>query len=353
MTRLPRLPGLNRKIRHILIVVLGACVAVFASSAGAADLVVASYGGVWQTATQKCFVEPYEKRTGKSVDVVLGTSSEWMNQISASPGKPPVDLFLAAPDGVIDAVNRNISDALDAKHLPVLSELDPTLLKQGLGHAVVVGYSSLGLAYNKDVVKDPPKTWDEFIKGTEAGKWNVAIPGMRQASTPDVVLWFLAYLKGGGADNINPAFDTIAKMKAGGKMHVWNDMNQFLTELETGDTDIGMYWEGRTWAFHDAGNSNVGFIKPKPIMPIHSTLVLKAKNSSPLAWDFLNQMLGSQAMSCFGNMIQYGTGNAHVKYSPTIQSRITRSNEIVVPPYDRINAHMSQWVERWNKEVGN
>lgn len=319
----------------------------------AADLVVASYGGIWQTATQKCFVAPFEKKTGKKVDVILGTSSQWMNQIAATPEKPPVDLFLAAPDGVIDAVHRGLGEPFDKAHLPVLSEMDPTLLKQGYGHAVVVGFSSLGLAYNKNAVKNPPKTWDEFVKGAERGQWNVSIQGMRQASTPDVVLWFLAQLYGGGVDNIDPAFQVIKKMQAGGKTHVWNDMNQFLTELKTGDTDIGMYWEGRTWAFHDEGNPEIGFIKPLPAVPIHSTLVMKAKNSSALGWDFLNLMLSTDAMSCFGNMMQYGTGNAHVKYSEAIQGRITRMDEIVVPPYEQIAPKVASWVERWNKEVGN
>jgi len=319
--------------------------------AHAADVVVASLGGIWETATRECFVAPYEKQTGKKALVVLGTSAQWVNQVAANPSKPPIDLILVAPDMVIENVKRGLVDPFTVDKLPVLKDMDPQMLAIGQGHGVVVGFSSMGLAYNKKTVKNPPKTWDEFVTRTEKGEWEAAIQGMKQGSTPSTVLWALAKNYGGGADNIDPAFDAIKRMRAGGHMRVWNDMNEFLNLIKTGEIDIGMYWEGRTWAFHDDGNPEIGFIKPKPGVAIHSTLVQKPKNSNEEAWNFLNVMLSEPAMSCFGNRMQYGVGNAKAVYSPAVADRITKLDEILWPPYDKIAPNVRAWVERWNKEV--
>ncbi|GAA5234998.1 extracellular solute-binding protein [Verticiella sediminum] len=341
---------LSRCARALLPVCAG--VLALAPAAQAADVVVASHGGVWERATQECFVKPYQEKTGKSAQVVLGTPAQWVNQIVANPAKPPIDLLLASPDGVIDAMNRGIVDALDPERLPVMKEMNPQLKSLERGYAAVVGFSSMGLAYNTETVKSPPKTWAEFVERTANGEWNAAIPSMRQASTPSVVLWMMAHTFGGGADNIEPAFETIAKMRSGGSMRVWNDMNEFLTLLKMQEIDIGMYWEGRAWAFHDEGNPEIAFVKPEPGVAIHTTLVQKVKNGSEAAWEFLNDyMLSAEGQSCFGNMVQYGVGNANVEYKPEIAGRITRMDEIVTPPYDEIAPHVREWVERWNKEV--
>jgi len=285
---------LSRRIPPLLLSVV---LAAAPTLAHAADVVVASLGGIWETATRECFVAPYEKQTGKKALVVLGTSAQWVNQVAANPSKPPIDLILVAPDMVIE------------------------------------------------------KALDEFWTRTEKGEWEAAIQGMKQGSTPSTVLWALAKNYGGGADNIDPAFDAIKRMRAGGHMRVWNDMNEFLNLIKTGEIDIGMYWEGRTWAFHDDGNPEIGFIKPKPGVAIHSTLVQKPKNSNEEAWNFLNVMLSEPAMSCFGNRMQYGVGNAKAVYSPAVADRITKLDEILWPPYDKIAPNVRAWVERWNKEV--
>ena len=58
----------------------------------AADLVVGAFGGVWEQSLRKCVIDPWQKATGKTVDVALGSPTTWLNQIAASPGKPPFDM---------------------------------------------------------------------------------------------------------------------------------------------------------------------------------------------------------------------------------------------------------------------
>lgn len=320
-------------------------------AASAADLVVTSLGGVWEKATRACFAKAYEQRTGKKVQVVLGTSAQWVNQVAASPDRPPIDLILVSPDMVIENIKRGLVQPFSEDKLPVLKEMEPTMLKIGRGHGVVIGYSSMGLAYNKKTVKNPPQSWQEFVDRTAKGEWEAAVQGMNQPSTHSTVLWMFSQVYGGSAENIDPGFAAIQKMKAGGHMRVWNDMNEFLNLIKTGEIDIGMYWEGRTWSFVDGGNPEIGFIKPKPGVAIHSTLAQVPKNANPEVWKFLDIALSKEANACWGTTMQYGVANANVTYPPNMVDRITKVNEMLVPPYDQIAPRTQSWVERWNKEV--
>lgn len=336
------------------VALLGALCAMFPlAQAAPGDLVVTSLGGIWEKATRECFVKPYEAQTGKKALVVLGSTAQWVNQVAANPSKPPIDLLLVSPDVVIENIKRGLVQPFTVEKIPVLKEMEPTMLKQALGHGVVVGYSSMGLAYNTKTVKNPPKTWQEFVDRTTKGEWQAGIQGIKQGSTPSTVLWMFSQLYGGSAENIEPGFAVIKKMQAGGHMRVWNDMNEFLNLIKTGEIDIGMYWEGRTWSFTDAGNPEIAFIKPGPGVAIHSTLAQVPNNANPDVWSFVNTMLSVEANTCWGNMMQYGVANANVKYAPNVVNRITKVSEMLIPPYEQIAPRTQAWVERWNKEIEN
>jgi putative spermidine/putrescine transport system substrate-binding protein len=141
-------------------------------------------------------------------------------------------------------------------------------------------------------------------------------------------------------------------MKASGNLVFWNDVNEFLNLLKSGEVDIGMYWDGRTWAFHDAGNPTIKYMNPGPGAVISPVIIQKVKNGSPLGWDFINHALSPEPQQCWGNILQYGMSNSKVEYLPKIAPRITKLPEILWPPFGEIAPKSGGWIERWNKEIG-
>lgn len=329
----------------------GVALLAFAGVAHAQDLVVTSNGGIWETATRECFAKPFEEKTGKTVSVVLGTPAQFQNQILADPQNPPVDVIISSVDGVLETIRRGIVDPMTVEQVPSLADQDPRHVELGAGHGAVMAFSSLGIAYNAETVENPPATWEEFVDRTVAGDWLVAIPGMRQGSTPSAVLWMLANVYGGGVDNIEPGFDAIKRMKDSGNLRIWNDMNEFLSLIKTGEIDIGMYWEGRTWSFHDEGNPEVMFMRPAPGVVVNNAIIQKVKNGDESAWDYINIVLSTEGQSCFSTAIQYGSANLTAKIDGELAERIAKVEEIVWPPYEDIAPHVREWVERWNIEV--
>ncbi len=336
-------------MKKILIICASVC--LLAVSADARDLTVASNGGIWEAATRKCFVEPYEQKSGKKVSVILGTAAQWTNQILANPQDPQIDVIINSVDEVPSAIKRGIVDALTADKVPAIEHYDPKTADLGSGYGAVMTYSSLGIAYNAETVEKPPATWKEFVDGTIRGDWQVAIPGMRQGATSSAVLWMLANVYGGGVDNIDPGFDAIKRMKESGNLRIWNDMNEFLSLIKTGEVDLGMYWEGRTWAFHDAGNPEIMFTRPAPGVVVNNAIIQKVKNGLDDAWDYIDTVLSKEGQECWVSQMQYGSANTSIVMPEKLTSRITRSDEIIVPPYGKISEHNREWVERWNMEI--
>ena len=190
---------------------VAAALALLAGPASAADLTIGGFGGVWERAAQACFVKAFETATGKTVAIQLGSSEQWLNQIAANPSHPPLDVVLNSIDIANAAVSRGLVDRMDAAHVPVLPDVGRQFVEIGHGYGAVYDYGAMGLAYNSDTVKEPPRSWQDFVEGTIAGKWKASIPGINYASTPMAVIWLFAKLYGGTVDDVTPG---LAKIKA-------------------------------------------------------------------------------------------------------------------------------------------
>lgn len=339
--------------RYLRISAIGMAAACFIAAerpAAAADLTVAAWGGLWEQSLRKCVVEPFEKKTGKKVDIVLGTVVQWLNQIQANPSKPPIDIVYNTSDGSFDAINRGLVDRFTLDKVPNVADLTPDFANIGGGFGTVHNYGGMGIIYNSTTVKDPPKNWNEFVEGTLAGKWKAMAPNLNLGTT--VNIWQFAKQYGGDVDNIQPGLDKLKAMMDSGNLSFWGEPNQVLNSLKSGDIDLAMYWDGRSWAFIADGNSEYKYVTPDPGVVVAVTWIQKIKNSPDIAWDYVNMSLSKEAQTCFGSALRYGVANAKVTFDEAIKKLITPVDKLILPPFKDLPARQSKWVEAWNKQIG-
>ncbi|WP_434108704.1 extracellular solute-binding protein [Paraburkholderia caffeinilytica] len=323
-----------------------------ASPVWAADLTVTAYGGAWEQAYRKCFVEPFEKQTGKTVDVILGSPMQWINQIGANPTHPPIDVMIGLVDSGEIARERGLVEPISDAQIPNLKQLKPNMLAYGKGYGFPIAFGDFGLMYSKKAVPNPPKTWKEFVDGTVAGKWHAGVPGIAYVATAQGLIALFGTVYGGGLDNVQPGLDQIQRMKASGNVSFFSEPNSPLIALKSGDIDIAMYFDGRAWAEHDAGNPDIGYLNPKPGAVAFPTMVQKVKNGSPLGFQFMNTLASADGQSCFANLLQYSASNQNVKYSDKVKPRIAQDSDSLWLPFDVVSKKTPQWVEMWNKQIG-
>ncbi|MBV9783083.1 MAG: extracellular solute-binding protein [Acidisphaera sp.] len=323
------------------------------AAARAADLVVGAFGGVWEQSLRKCIIAPFEKKTGKTVDVVLGAPLQWLNQIGANPDKPPLDVIYNATETAYDAINRGLVDKFTTANVPNIAEEKPEFASIPDGYGAIHNYGAMGIIYNTSTLKDPPKDWKEFVEGTVAGKWKAAMPSVNYPSGGlTISVWLFAKTYGGGVDNIQPGLAQIKRMKDSGNLTFWNDPNSVLNGLKSGDIDLALYWDGRAYSFIDDGNSEFKYYSPDPGVVVAMTWIQKIKNGSPLGYEFANTALSAEAQSCFGSAIRYGIANKDAQFDPKVAPEITKTSLLIFPPYKEIGEKQAAWVEAWNKQIG-
>lgn len=326
--------------------------ALAAPAASAADLTVTAYGGAWEQAYRQCFVVPFEKQTGKKVDVVLGSPMQWVNQVAANPAKPPIDVMVGLVDSGEIARQKGLVDPVTAKEVPNFAALKPHLANLGNGHGFPIAYGGFGLMYSAKAVKNPPKSWKEFVDGTLAGKWQVALPGIAYVATAQGFIGLFAHLYGGSLDNVQPGLDQIKKLAAAKNVTFYNEPNSPLVALRSGEIDMAMYFDGRAWAEHDTNNPDVAYLNPAPGSVAFPTMVQKVKNGSPLGYQFMNVLASAEGQSCFVNIMQYNASNPNAQYSAKVAPRIAKDDESLWLSFGDIAKKTPSWVEAWNKQIG-
>jgi len=96
----------------------------------------------------------------------------------------------------------------------ILADVRPEFKDLGKGYGVPHNYGAMGIIYNSQTVKDPPKDWKAFVEGTVAGKWKASMPGVNYPSGGLAIsVWLFADQYGGGVDNTAPGLAQIKRME--------------------------------------------------------------------------------------------------------------------------------------------
>lgn len=339
------------------VVAAGGAVAAMAGAAPWQDaraastaITVTALGGIWEKAVRSCFVAPYEKLSGNKAHVLIGGPPQWLAQIEASPAHPPIDVLVTIPDLAIAAGRKGLMDKFTDAKLSNLKHIPKPFIDGVEGYGAVFDYGVAGLTYNRNKVKNPPKSFAEFVDRTAKGEWHAMIPGIGYAVTPIMGIWALSKALGGGVNDVDPFFAAVKKMRP--HLSFWNSPNDFESALSTGDADIGIYFDGRTWAWHDSGAKFVEFINPKEGGSINAIAVQKPKHAKEEAWRYIDVVLSASAELAFAKILNYGVTNSQVVYPPKLASRITPWQKAAFPPYAAIAEKRNAWIDRWNREIG-
>jgi putative spermidine/putrescine transport system substrate-binding protein len=316
--------------------------------AAAPPIVVTAFGGVFEKTIREVIVADFEKKTGTKAQVMGGQPEQWMAQVEANRAHPPIDVILNNVDGAILAGKLGLVEKLDPAKIPNLADIPKQLTDIAQGWGVIFTFGSWGFAYHERL-KEPPKTYAELIEGTISGKYRTALPNAGYAGTPAVLIWAFADVLGGSVDNVTPAFDAIKKMKP--NTAFFSSITDPLTLLQSGEADISLYPDGRTWAAYDAGATWIRFLNPKEGAVNLPSVAQKVTNGSDLGWTYLNTMLDPVLQAQVVERLEYGTSNPKVQLPPKMKARITPWQECRWAPFEKINGVKAAWVERWNKEI--
>jgi putative spermidine/putrescine transport system substrate-binding protein len=177
------------------------------SRAQAKTLVAATFPGTWNEAHREFLAPAFTKRTGASVtqSILLG-NDQLSRLMAAKGGKPPFDVALFDSPQVLDAAKEGVIVEYPAAKSPNYKDLLPEFQDKW---GPRISMQIIGIGYNPQKIKTPPKSWDALWDPQYKGRVGLT------ALNSQLGIAFLAEinrLRGGNEENFEPAFKALREM---------------------------------------------------------------------------------------------------------------------------------------------
>lgn len=140
------------------------------------ELVMIGYGSAQDDPLKRAGAELGRRHRGVSLRVIGGLSAEAIAQIKAARGASPYDFAVMGSPAIINAVDEGVLEPLDIAKVPNAVNIDPRFPPYAYGMGVPISFAGIGIAYNRQTVPNPPKTWADLWKPEYAGKIGLSRP---------------------------------------------------------------------------------------------------------------------------------------------------------------------------------
>jgi putative spermidine/putrescine transport system substrate-binding protein len=306
-----------------------------------------SFGGVYQEAQRKAWLEPYTELTGVQF-VEDENSSNATIKAQVESGQVTWDVVDVGNDFGLDA-HKDLLEPLDYSLIP----RDEILENLGAGDYRVPDITyGVVLAYNTDVTAGKvPEGWADYFDTTK-------IPGKRGA-------W--DYSEGGMfefalmADGVAPAeLYPLDLERATAKLDTIKDEIVFWTSgagsqelIGSGEIAMTMIWNGRGWSAKNVDNKPVEIQWNQQIVTADYLVVPKGSPNKEAAMRFIAYTICAENNAKPSQYIPYGPTNKNSTPDPSKVPDLSVSNadensayfddEYLIENYDEIEAAWQAW----------
>jgi putative spermidine/putrescine transport system substrate-binding protein len=212
-------------------------------------------------------------------------------------------------------------------------------------------YSTLGLFYNGDTLKNPPKSWPEFFERAGNGEFgkSLTLPDISYTWTPHII-WHYAAALGGSIDNLDPAFNALRKVKPY-VVKFWGSALEVDRMVASRDVEMGVLWDGRSYGLAKAAPSvRYTRLAPHTLLGVLPSQVVKGGNEA-LGLQWVNTLLDPAPQLQYAMHTNFAVTNSKVKLPPDMQARMMPLSQGVTPPYRELMRAIPRIIERWNREM--
>ena len=299
-------------------------------------------------------IENYKKKNPNvTIDILESNNAITYPKMVATKRTTPDNPLVHCGFFNVDSMNKGDVDEmwepLDPARIPNIKNVLPDFVRPG---NFGVGYqmSGIGILYNKNAVKDPPKSWKAM--------WDPAYRGRVTMFDYDTrMLAVAARLNGGDEKNIDPGFKVWAENAKNFRALV--DSNDAVKNLlVSGDAWIAPWFSSlaNVWI---AEGAPLGFVVPEEgaiAFPVYLTI---AKGVTPpqrkVCEELINTLLEPEHAGRYGKLtyaIPVVTNAAMSKEqleNPVLNLDVAK--KAIVPDYKEIAEMSAEWRQRWDREV--
>ena len=338
--------------RSTLGVLAGAVAAPWVSSRPAraeGELVVGSWGGVWDDTVQRAVIDPLVAETGADVSILPGSSTDQFAKLLANRDAPPFDVLYIDLDVALPGFARNMFMPQSADDIPNLANAYSTAI-YGNGQAVAASFGGISIVYDSAQIESVD-SWGAFTDPANAGMY--AVPEIDSWAL--YVVSALAKLRTGDENDFDAGWAAMVEVAPQAALMASDyDVRQI---FERGEIAFSAMYHGEAYVMYLAGQETIRLAKPKEGMvavPNMLAIPANARNAS-LAQRFVHHALAPSAQTIFAEEYASAPSVSGVSLSeelvPWMPFGDEEMNALVRPDWDTINKRRDELIQRWNQEI--
>jgi ABC-type Fe3+ transport system substrate-binding protein len=323
---------------------LAAC-ARGSSGPGARRLRVMMNGGIYEEHARRLVVDPFERDTGATVEVVPASAAQAITRLTAERGAPTVDVVIIDQLVMGSAIDEGLFDPIEPANVPSLADLAPEALDpRGYGpmvhcHNLVLGYNTTRLGV------DPPAGWADLWHPRFKG---LVVPGAIELTPGLLFLLEANALNGGTYENADPGFAALARLAPNVRRY-YRNIGEVRPMVASENVVVAI----------SSNMLHVEIEQGSPVATVFpaegclgSPAVAQVVRGSPdkaLAERFIDYYLRPDAQLGWARDYHVSVFNTRAQVSEALKAEI--ADRTVLFDAAAVSRHRAAWVDRWMREV--
>ena len=311
-----------------------------------------TFPGAWEEAHRGILVPAYRKATDNAgANLVASLAVDTVSKLVAAKANPPYDVVILDEGPFIAAIQHDIFEKLPTDKVTHLKDLPKKFVDpRSLG--AYCSAQIIGIAYNTEKIKTPPKSWNDLLKPEYKGRVGLASMGSTL-----IAAWMveIARINGGSEENMEPAFQYLQKLLPNVGA-VSASPGALATLFQQGQVDLAPHY-----------SNNVGDLQAKGVPIAHqkpdtgwqfirSTFhIVKGTKNVDLAAAYVNASLSPEVQAKMGDKpYLLVPTNTKVPFSPGLQQYAKDASELEKfhgVDWAKLNPKRAEYIDRFNREV--
>ena len=316
---------------------------------------VASTGASWGEGLKAAFIDGpgFEKKHNVKVQQEFAIDSVFTAKAMATCGNPPfatlavlqAEANFLALGGCLEGYNldivTNYKNVIDGAKEPARGPL-----KDWFAPFVLI---VMGLVYNtKEAAK--PASYQDLLNPKYKGRVGIPAYGWVGNSWLQVLNKTL----GGNEDNVDAGIAFLAKLVKDNQAVVLENTDAAMKAFTREEIVIMPFWNGRTFVLQSQGVPvDIEYI-PGTMLVGNGFPILRGASSTELTNQWVNNTFDGEYQMQMTKRFFYPPSNRNAKLPPELAKyafAADKEKNVVPIDYEKMNAHKSQYLDRWNKEV--
>ncbi|MCX8995936.1 extracellular solute-binding protein [Rhizobiaceae bacterium BDR2-2] len=291
------------------------------------QITVCAYSAIFEDIYKKTVIEPFMAgHPGIKVNYVgLPTSAQILGTLRAQKAAPQIDVAIMDMTVAKAGGDEAIFAPVTVEQLPVMRQLNPRALIEGLPGPAVT-FDSIVMLYSPQKFATAPTSWRELWNKDHAGRIAVDAP----PNALGLGLTFIADNLAGGTnymESVDKGLELLGEMAP--LVQTWEPKPEVYTAVISGAVDLGIGYNARAQTFSLQTPERIGGALPDEgsVFQINTINLVNGSAQSDAALEFMSYALGAEAQKTFTEAMFYAPTNQEADVAPEALARTAATPE--------------------------